>query len=185
MASGASVALARRSDRRARAGKAGVQVIEVVELYTDGGTIQRNPSPIGGTWAWCGVGADGRRLVERGGFAVEPGGTNNHMEQLAIIEDLEAMNEGWEGLVRSDSQVALGRVFLGWKTRNLPQAIAHRSKAALARLGKVRYELLQGHPTRKDLEAGIGKKRGLPVSHHNVWCDTECGRQAQRLLALP
>ena len=32
-----------------------------IALYTDGGVIGQNPSPIGGTWAWCMVGADGTR----------------------------------------------------------------------------------------------------------------------------
>jgi hypothetical protein len=31
--------------------------------------------------------------------------------------------------------------------------------------------------------AGTGKKRGLPVSIHNVWCDKECGRQSAAYLA--
>ena len=37
--------------------------------------------------------------------------------------------------------------------------------------------LLDGHPTRSQLEAGKGK-RGGPVSEHNVWCDKACGYAA-------
>lgn len=42
--------------------------------------------------------------------------------------------------------------------------------------------LLQGHPTKADLACGIGKKRNLPVSIHNVWCDEACGKAAREFL---
>lgn len=157
-------------------------MIEVVKLYADGGVIRKNPSPYGGTWAWCGADVDGNRLIEQGGFVPAPPGrfiTNNHMEQIAIVLALEAMPEGWSGIVCSDSQVALGRVFRGWRLTNLPANVARRSTAAVARLGQIKTVLLQGHPTKADLERGIGAKRNLPVSIHNVWCDKECRRQAE------
>lgn len=152
-----------------------------VALYCDGGVIQKNPSTIGGTWAWCAVDASGNRVFQRGGVCPSPAGlpiTNNHMEQIAITLALEAMPEGWSGTVYSDSMVALGRVFKGWRTKNLPANVSRRSAAAVARLGKIETVLLQGHPTKADLACGIGAKRNLPVSIHNVWCDKECGRQA-------
>ena len=117
-------------------------------------------------------------MIERGGVVPAPPDreiTNNHTEQIAICHALEAMPDGWSGTVYSDSQVALGRVFEGWKLNNLPPNIAKRCAAALARLGKIEHVLLQGHPTRADLECGIGAKRGLPVSIHNV-----LGRQRMR-----
>jgi len=153
---------------------------EIVALYCDGGVIGRNPSEAGGTWAWCAVDGQGQRVIERGGFVPSPAGraiTNNHTEQIAIVLALEAMPECWTGMVCSDSQIALGRVFRGWKTKNLPANIVRRAEAAVARLGHIRPTLLQGHPTRADLKAGVGKKRGYPVSVHNVWCDAECNRQ--------
>lgn len=158
----------------------------IIAIYCDGGVILRNPSTIGGTWAWCAVDAEGNRIIERGGVVRAPAGreiTNNHMEQIAICLALEAMPEGWSGIVHSDSQIALGRIFKGWRTKNLPAGIGLRSAKALARLGKLTSILLQGHPTKADLERGIGAKRNLPVSIHQVWCDKECGRQAQRYLA--
>ena len=39
-----------------------------IALYTDGGVIGQNPSPIGGTWAWCMVGADGTRTRHAYGY---------------------------------------------------------------------------------------------------------------------
>jgi ribonuclease HI len=162
------------------------KVMDVVAIYADGGVIRKNPSDIGGTWAWCGVDADGNRVIERGGVCpAKPGQfiTNNHMEQIAITLALEAMPEGWTGKVCSDSMIALGRVFKGWREKNLPVNVSQRSAAAAARLGKIEAVLLQGHPTKADLERGIGKKRGFPVSIHNVWCDKECGRQAEAFLS--
>jgi ribonuclease HI len=157
----------------------------IVALYADGGVILKNPSTIGGTWAWCGVDAQGSRVIERGGVTPATDAreiTNNHMEQIAITLALEAMPDGWSGTVYSDSQIALGRVFQGWRIKNLPLNVAKRSAAVVARLGKIETVLLQGHPTKADLACGIGAKRGLPVSAHNVWADKECGRQAKTYL---
>ena len=77
-----------------------------VALYCDGGVIGRNPSSQGGVWAWCGVDKNGTRIIEKGGFVPAPPGvqiTNNHTEQIAICLALEAMPDGWSGLVCSDS----------------------------------------------------------------------------------
>lgn len=155
---------------------------EIIALYCDGGVIGHNPSADGGTWAWCGVDSFGNRVIERGGIVEAPASrpvTNNHTEQIAITLALEAMPDGWSGTVFSDSQIALGRVFKGWRTANLPSNIKERSVLALSRMGKIEIVLLQGHPTKADLQSGIGKKRNLPVSRHNVWCDKECGRQSE------
>ncbi|HKQ91334.1 MAG TPA: hypothetical protein VJZ77_11645 [Blastocatellia bacterium] len=157
----------------------------IVALYADGGCILKNPSTIGGTWAWCAVDEKGNRVIERGGVVPATDTreiTNNHMEQIALTLALEAMPDGWSGKVYSDSQIALGRVFKGFRIRNLPANVARRSAAAVARLGRIEIVLLQGHPTKADLARGIGARRGLPVSVHNVWCDAECGRQAKAYL---
>lgn len=157
----------------------------VVEIFADGGVIRKNPSPIGGTWAWCSVDADGNRVIEKSGVvpATETRTvSNNHTEQIAITLALEAMPEGWSGIVHSDSMIALGRVFKGWKENNLPSNIGKRSRQAVARLGRIETILLQGHPTKADLESGVGKKRGYPVSIHNVWCDKACGKAAEKYL---
>jgi ribonuclease HI len=163
----------------------------IVKLYADGGVIKKNPSPIGGTWAWCGVTVGECRIIQRGGFIPAPEGrliTNNHTEFIAATLALEAMPEGWSGVLCSDSQITLGRLFERWRIANLPRNVYMRGISALKKLGDVKPLLLQGHPTKKDLERGIGAKRGYPVSIHNVWCDKECGRQAElylRQLSMP
>ncbi len=160
--------------------------IEIVAVYADGGVILKNPSTIGGTWAFCAVDAEGNQVIEQGGVVLATATrpiTNNQTEQMAIVKGLEAMPDGWSGTVYSDSMIALGRVFKGWRGKNLPSNVIERTTAAMARMGKVEYVLLQGHPTKADLERGIGAKRGFPVSKHNVWCDKECGRQAKEHLA--
>ena len=158
---------------------------EIVELYADGGVINSNPSGIGGTWAFCGVNSDGERIIEQSGVVPATATraiSNNHTEQIAITKALEAMPDGWSGVVYSDSKIALGRVFKNWSETNLPRNISERSKKAVARLGEIKTVLLQGHPTKADLEAGIGKKRGLPVSIHNVWCDKACREAGERFV---
>lgn len=163
----------------------------IVKLYADGGVIRKNPSAIGGTWAWCGVTKDECRIIERGGFVPAPEGrliTNNHTEFIAATLALEAMPKGWSGVLCSDSQITLGRLFEGWRIANLPRNVYMRGISALRKLSDVKPLLLQGHPTKKDLARGIGAKRGYPVSEHNVWCDKECGRQAElylRQLSIP
>lgn len=162
-----------------------VSTPEIIALYCDGGVIKRNPSHIGGTWAFCGINAEGERVLSRGGVVPANGKpvTNNHTEQIAITLALEAMPDGWSGVVYSDSQIALGRVFKGWSTKNLPRNISERSKAALRRLGKVRYVHLKGHPTKEELRNGVDNRFGCPVSIFNVWCDAECSRQSRAYLS--
>lgn len=155
---------------------------KIVAVYTDGGVIKKNPSAIGGTWAWCAVDAEGNRVAQASGVVPAPLGrtvSNNHTEQIALVKAMEALPEGWSGRFYSDSQVALGRVFLNWATNNLPKNIIERTNAARLRLGKCDWRLLQGHPTKAELEAGWGVKRELPVSVHNVWCDKACTREAK------
>lgn len=158
---------------------------EIVAVYADGGVILKNPSVIGGTWAFCAVDVEGNRVLEQSGVVPASEArpiTNNQTEQMAIVKALEAMPDGWSGTVYSDSMIALGRVFSNWSGKNLPSNVIERSKAALARMGHVKHVLLQGHPTKADLAAGIGAKQGFPVSIHNVWCDKACTQQAKDYL---
>lgn len=166
-----------------------IDLDKVTEVYADGGVIwdgSPGASTIGGTWAFCFVDSEGNRIFELAGVLQStPTGhvTNNWTEQVAIVKALENLPEGWSGLVCSDSQVALGRVFKGWREKNLPRNISDRSKAAVSRLGTIETKLLQGHPTKADLECGIGKKRGYPVSIHNIWCDEACGIAGKEYVA--
>lgn len=161
-------------------------------LYTDGGTIGRNPSPHGGPWAFRHVehkdGENDVVLYSESGILI-PGQcaiegkkiTNNHTEFYALLRALESMERGWEGKVCSDSLITLGRFFVFWGNqkqlyphKNIPQEWVRRRDYELARLGwNVKPVLLSGHPTREHLRTGIGA-RGTPVSIHNKWCDNRC-----------
>lgn len=159
-----------------------------IALYTDGGVIGQNPSPIGGTWAWCMVGADGTRTRHAYGYVTPadldtPTVSNNHTELLALVLGLEALPAGWAGTVYSDSWVSLQRVFLAAKLANVPPWLVERLQTLQksGALATMTYTLLDGHPTRAELAAGIGK-RGHGVSIHNVWCDQQCSAIARERL---
>jgi ribonuclease HI len=152
----------------------------ITGVFCDGGVILANPSPVGLTWAWCGVDSAGSRVIEHSGYILLPGkwSTNNQSEQIAICLALEGMKDGWAGVVHSDSSIALGRIFEQYKYTNIPQNVIDRTIHSVKRLGKMTYVLMQGHPTKRELKAGIGKS-GRPVSIHQVWCDKECHRQGK------
>jgi len=174
-------------------------VIPAAAIYTDGGCLLKNPSPYGGMWSWCAVDTlDARPLIKNiivggvnseqkiiahdsGLVQVRAGQlfTNNNAEMIAAVKALEAMPDGWTGVLYSDSEVTLGRLFKNHALNGLAPNVVERMRAVLKRVGKVKGVLLQGHPTRADLATGIGKKRGLPVSVHNVFCDNECKRLAK------
>lgn len=152
------------------------------QLYCDGGVIGHNPSSIGGTWAWCYVNIDG--LMTAHEQDVIPAGddsglkvvTNNLTEMLALVRGLQNLPSGWMGTICSDSQITLGRAFLGWKWANIPNWLHRQFQIERHRLKhypSFRHVLISGHPTRLQLEAGVGK-HGYPVSVHNVWCDKAC-----------
>jgi ribonuclease HI len=159
------------------------------ELYVDGGVIARNPSPIGGTWAVRLI-ENGQVCQERSGIIIPqdaglPEITNNLTEMLALLRGLECLPDSWIGVIFSDSQVTLGRVFDGWKWQNIPLWMHHQFQAQRRRLvywDRIGHVLLDGHPTKAQLAAGIGK-RGHLVSEHNIWCDWACGQQAKQYLA--
>lgn len=155
------------------------------QLFVDGGVIKRNPSVIGGTMAF--------RRVEKGDVIkqgvsiitpIEAGMrviTNNLTEMLALIIGFEHLPDDWAGIVYSDSQVTLGRVFLSWRWNNIPMWMHHRfqfERKRLIHFEQFEYVLLDGHPTKAQLLDGIGK-RGNPVSEHNVWCDRACALKAE------
>lgn len=153
------------------------------EVFADGGVVKVNPSPHGGTWAYCHV-VGGERVVEASGLLLPSDcGTdvvsNNQSEFFALLVALEAMPDGWSGTVYSDSGVTLQRFAdpEAVKMKGIQDGWVQRLKAVRSRLGHLTFTLLGGHPNKKELEAGR-RKDGKPVSPHNVWCDRECGRQS-------
>jgi ribonuclease HI len=156
------------------------------ELFADGGVISVNPSTIGGTWAY--------RLVKNGIVVCEKSGiirpaeaglpaiTNNLTEMLALVKGLLELPADWIGIVYSDSQITLGRVFGSYKWAGIPlwlHRMYQRARGHLIHWDQIHYIQLDGHPTRAQLAAGIGK-RGHQVSIHNVACDQLCQLAAQK-----
>lgn len=161
-------------------------------LYTDGGCIGANPSPLGGTFAWCLVDSDIDQIIRSASGIILPADydgqpiSNNVAELRAAVEGIEAMPEGWTGTIHSDSQITLGRLFENWSTKGIPDALWSRLyhvKNGRIYGGSIKWVLLQGHPTRADLGCGVGAKRHLPVSKWNQWADRECQRLAREYLA--
>lgn len=154
------------------------------ELYADGGCIGPNPSPLGGTWAWVRTRDDAP--IQAASGVLLPSDlhatqvSNNNSELYALLVALLTLPEGWDGRVNSDSQTALGWVFKGWKQDKIPPCLRDVLNALITS-GKLLFldsRLLQGHPTKEDLRKGVGAKRGLPVSIHNVACDAMCNEEA-------
>jgi len=165
----------------------------MIQLFADGGVIGRNPSAQGGTWAFCLVDTDlfGMHTLERSGVITPaeaglPEITNNLTEMVAVVRGLQSLPDRWFGIVHSDSQITLGRLFDGWKWKGIPPWLHtefQKERARLVHWGSpvISPCLLQGHPTKAELDAGMGK-RGYPVSINNVWCDKACGAEAEKFL---
>ena len=160
------------------------------KLYCDGGVIGGNPSGIGGTWAARLTDYAGQVIREESGVITVRASqmlvvTNNLTEMLALLKGLSFLPAGWTGTVCSDSQITLGRAFLGWKWSGIPNWMHveyQRQHLRILRWDQLNPVLHDGHPTKAQLAAGIGK-RGHPVSEHNVWCDKACTAAGQAYLA--
>ncbi|MGE4164220.1 MAG: hypothetical protein AB7G23_21060 [Vicinamibacterales bacterium] len=167
--------------------------MKVTHVFADGGCILGNPSEYGGTYAWLHVDGPLNRKVEgRSGVVTNAtfGAlvTNNAMEFLAVLRALEALPDGWSGVVASDSQCTITR-WTGAKRdfKGIPWEWSDRMVTVLARLGELTWRQLAGHPTKLDLERGHKIKlvdgavvEGLPVSEWQAACDRQCTRLAQQ-----
>lgn len=161
----------------------------MLRLYTDGGVILKNPSPIGGTFAWVIVIND--KVVDSEVGVITPIEmmtdlvTNNQTELLAAIHGLHNI-AGMEKdvIVHSDSSTTIGRVFKKFPFNNIPDwmvMLLKREQKRLEHFRTFRYVQLDGHPTKQQLAQGFGK-RGNPVSKWNVLCDQMCNDAAQKYL---
>lgn len=157
-------------------------------LYADGGVILKNPSTIGGTWAWCLV--DNEKILKHGSGYIVPDTmetstvTNNQTELLAVLKGFGELVDDDVIELRSDSEITLGRVFKNYSFNNIPHWMISDLKYEKLRLKnfqQFRYTLMDGHPTQAQIDKGLGK-RGHITSKWNVWCDKECGRQARLYL---
>lgn len=150
-------------------------------VYTDGGVIRKNPSPHGGTWAWCAIDAAGVLLRDDSGLVTPadvglPAVSNNLTELLAAVKAMAGLPDLWEGTIYTDSFVTLCRITTGKKFAGIPAGLVETCRFHRGRL-RHKAALLGGHPNRAELAAGV-RKDGTPVSQWNVRCDKECGRLA-------
>jgi hypothetical protein len=133
--------------------------------------IGQNPSPIGGTWAWCMVNADGTRTRHAYGYVTPadlgtPTVSNNHTELLALVLGLEALPAGWAGTVYSDSWVSLQRVFLAAKLANVPPWLVDRLQT-LQKSGALKQmtcTLPDGEEPQHGLSFELQPLKGLPFT---------------------
>lgn len=159
------------------------------DLYTDGGVIGRNPSSLGGTWAWCLVDTTkNKRLAFDSGVITPqdiglPVVTNNLTELFAALQGLlaiEAREPLWQGFLWSDSIITLRRLTFSSRFKGVPGGL--KQLCLKIRRNKRWTPLLcKGHPTKSDLEVGYSK-RGRPVSKHNVFVDKCCNKLAKKFL---
>src|SRR5438477_7404135 len=85
-----------------------------MDLYADGGVIGRNPSTLGGTWAWQ-ITWDDVALQFDSGF-VTPDGiclavvTNNFTELFAVVTGMHMLPDRWDGKIFTDSMITKCRL---------------------------------------------------------------------------
>jgi len=118
-------------------------------LYTDGGVIFRNPSIYGGTYAFILV-DEGQEVYSKSGVwrpknMGTPTVTNNQMELLAVLFGLEyAKSRNYRlSKIVSDSKITLGRLFQGWRLKNIPEWMIEMKESFSLR--GVRGEFVRGH----------------------------------------
>lgn len=162
-------------------------------LYTDGGVIQKNPSPIAGTWAYVKTDQHNEMISCKKGILLpidvfSKPVTNNQTELLAALYALQSIDRDDTATIFSDSAVTLGRIFNSYRWKNIPPWMHDIFRQTTQRLQywsvhqRFGGVLLAGHPTRKELAVGKGRN-GFPVSKWNVRCDELCGEAASEHLA--
>lgn len=156
-------------------------------IYCDGGVIGPNPSPVGGTWAWCWVNEDGEKIKSGSGVVVPqnvglPRITNNLTELLAGYYALQSVGKDWGGTLHTDSRVTQLRLTVSHKFKGIPENFMN-AVLSLRQTRNYKVRLVAGHPTRKELEQGFSNRNRLPVSIHNRWCDRECRGLADSVLS--
>jgi ribonuclease HI len=160
-----------------------------IRLYSDGGCITKNPSSVGGTWAYLQVDCAGPTILKEesglllAGYLGLPKITNNLTELEAAVRALESVPDGWDGTLFTDSFITLCRISRDkTKFNGIPYPLVNRVDAVRKRLGKFQVVLLGGHPTKAELEKGL-RHDNYPVSRFNVRCDELCQIEARKHLA--
>ena len=149
----------------------------MLELWTDGGVIQVNPSPVGLVWSWVLI-EDGKlSACDWGKLTPEeigmPTCSNNNAELYAAVRGLEYMEDCSAFTWYTDSQVTIRRLTERTKMKGVPEWLALRTKALRRDWNVV---LVAGHPTKAELKAGKANRNGHMVSKWNKLVDELCGR---------
>lgn len=156
----------------------------ITAAYCDGGLLDRNPSAIGGTWAYVLISKDDEVVRQGSGTVLvnDEWGmdriTNNFTELLAALKAMEQLPDGWNGTIYTDSLITLRRITGGQSFVGIPVKMKTEVRHQLARLSH-RAVLLGGHPTAKELRMGR-TARGYPCSRWNVACDAACNEESER-----
>jgi hypothetical protein len=152
----------------------------LIELFTDGGNVGKNPSQAG-TWAWCLV-VDGRLTQHDSGWMeADDAGmasiSNNFAELYAAVRGMEQTDE--KGTWWTDSRVTLLRLSVkGTKFNGVPDWLERRAKRLVGRWVPM---LCGGHPTKDELKRGR-RTDGAIVSRWNVLCDKLCNERKRESL---
>lgn len=116
-------------------------------IYTDGGCTSNGTAHAIGGYGAVILRDDKTTAYVRGEGPV--GTTNNQMELKAVIEAIAFISKETSGraeiLVRTDSQLVIGWVALGWK-RKVPATFPYlEALDALVRAHQVTFEHVRGH----------------------------------------
>ena len=152
------------------------------KIYVDGGVIGRNPSALGGTWAWVWVDKKDRELRHDSGIITPKQAkldkiTNNYTELYAALEGLASVGNYWDGIIYTDSLITLRRITYSMSFKNIPNSLKEKA-LELRKDREWDCILVKGHPTKKDLLRGTCPK-GTLVSRWNVFCDRKCKHLAR------
>jgi hypothetical protein len=170
-------------------------------IYCDGGVFKKNPSPVGGGWAYCAVigngkrgqvsKTDGDRIIIRGIVPIDvcdpaKGVTSQNAETYAMMKALHLLSmvdhrAYPKVVVVSDSMTALGWAFLDWSTKSMPQPLRDMFEEARDRVKSIdnlHFLHVEGHPGPRFMKKGWKMKNGKVVfcSIWNVLCDRHVGR---------
>lgn len=156
-------------------------------LWTDGGLLSRNPSKIGGTWAWVRVNEKLEIENQSSGILlpkhlntearVYTEVTNSHSEITAIYRGLRELPDDWIGEIVTDSKLCISWLTqkdrlgerLVWK--NCPDWLQERVIQEQNRIygsgGHLKYRHVDGH-------------QNDSIDHRfNILCDDMCRKEGE------
>jgi len=159
-------------------------------VFTDGGCLGRNPSPHGGTWAFCAVRDDRQVLAERSGLVQplrQPSGdptpvSNNVAELYAAWQALCWLGPEVPCVLWTDSRLTQLRLTRSHRFAGVPPSL-HREILRLRARLRFTVILGAGHPTKQELAQGFRARNGLPTSRWNVRVDALCQQRARKFFA--